>query len=390
MFPRILLSLGFLLSISAARAADPPTSQSGRVVTFAPGVRIDWRSRRVEVDAEVVLRQGDLELLACSRNSKEHESILRVRARPLHIYQALGLIGLPDGQPPAWDVATSRPVEALGTPLKVLLRVGKGENARTEDARDWLAPKHADAPMKDVAWYFVGRAPRGQAPFGADTYGTVAATVPFNNSILLLARKGAVAVVGNRPPTTQAAPPRDDAQYPNQPEDLALVARTEVIPPLGTAVVLLISREQSVAVRVDRFGRLIHAGRQTTVESLADALRGAPDPLVTIEVEPFTPEADVEELVAALRAAGVSDHCLRRESLDATAFAPHDAAAAAELLLHQLDLHRSMWRDLTAELSRVATQVSEQRRDLAESWTKLRAAWDRSRVAPTTQSASPR
>ncbi|UCE61208.1 MAG: hypothetical protein JSU63_05560, partial [Phycisphaerales bacterium] len=73
-----------------AGAPEEATSQPRQ---FAPGVKIDWQRRVVEVDASVVLREGPLELLACSPQTREHESILAVRARPLHIYQAMGLIG---------------------------------------------------------------------------------------------------------------------------------------------------------------------------------------------------------------------------------------------------------------------------------------------------------
>src|SRR5262249_47527761 len=92
--------------VASVLGAPPATQPAGKVVRFADGVTIDWGRRQVEIDSQVVLREGVLELLACSRGTKEHESILQVRAQPLNVYQALGMLGLPDGQPPRFDEAT--------------------------------------------------------------------------------------------------------------------------------------------------------------------------------------------------------------------------------------------------------------------------------------------
>jgi len=77
--------------------ASPLTADNVR--PFADGIQINWTRKQVEVEATVVLREGPLELLACSPNTREHESILVIEARPLHIFKAMGLIGLQPGKP---------------------------------------------------------------------------------------------------------------------------------------------------------------------------------------------------------------------------------------------------------------------------------------------------
>ena len=73
------------------------------VRTYAPGVRIDWTRGVIELDARVVLREGLLELFACSPRTREHESIFVVPAQPRRIYEALGLIGMEPGSPVRYD-----------------------------------------------------------------------------------------------------------------------------------------------------------------------------------------------------------------------------------------------------------------------------------------------
>ena len=114
---RLALHAGALTMITlpcallcAALAADTPTSQPAETrqtptrdaTPFQPGVSIDWQQRAVLVDTHIVLRAGALEFLAC-RPGKEHESIVRCDAPAMHIYMALGLIGLTPGQPPRWN-----------------------------------------------------------------------------------------------------------------------------------------------------------------------------------------------------------------------------------------------------------------------------------------------
>ena len=69
-------------------------------VQFQPGVVIDWAHRQVEIDSTVVLREGLLELVACTPKSREHEALVRVNAQAVHIYMALGLIGVQPGKQP--------------------------------------------------------------------------------------------------------------------------------------------------------------------------------------------------------------------------------------------------------------------------------------------------
>ena len=109
-----LIALTYLcITVSSAAALEPPRPSHDDVSEnpprkFAQGVWIDWRQATVELDARVVLRTGPLELLACSPRTREHESILVVPARPMHVFQALGLVGLEAGSPLRYDEERGR------------------------------------------------------------------------------------------------------------------------------------------------------------------------------------------------------------------------------------------------------------------------------------------
>lgn len=64
-----------------------------------PGIKINIDEWTVDVDATVTLHDGLLELIACIKDSKEHESVIAVNAKPSHIHTALLLIGATPGNP---------------------------------------------------------------------------------------------------------------------------------------------------------------------------------------------------------------------------------------------------------------------------------------------------
>jgi hypothetical protein len=62
-------------------------------------VQIDLKGKRLLVQSEVVLREGLLEMLACLKQTKEHESILGVDAKAQLIHAGLVALGAEVGHP---------------------------------------------------------------------------------------------------------------------------------------------------------------------------------------------------------------------------------------------------------------------------------------------------
>lgn len=96
---------GLTLSVGLAHVrADEPTPNNPALEAAIkklkiPGVAIHLPERYIDIDGRICLDKGMLELVACAKGSKEHESIVAVEARPMHIHTALLLIGAEAGNP---------------------------------------------------------------------------------------------------------------------------------------------------------------------------------------------------------------------------------------------------------------------------------------------------
>ena len=287
------LCLCALAVLALAGVAGPPDSDNGASAAhqpreFAPGVRIDWQQRTVEVDATVVLRKGALELLACSPQTREHESILSVRARPMHIFQAMGLIGLEPGSPVRYDDQRDRLLPPTGTPLELKVRYRHGGVGQTLRVERWLLDVERRRPPESVNWVFAGSRTFDDGRFAADVDGTIICVVDFDTALITV---GSLHTSDNR--------------------HLWLAANTEAIPPPKTPCTLLIRRadKRIVEVEVMPNGALRHEDRPLTEgELLNTVLRGETDAsriAVVLRPSAQTSTETIESVVAALTRVGI-------------------------------------------------------------------------------------
>lgn len=388
---RVLLAVMALSACAPAWSQTTATSQpAGRVVRLAEGVTIDWGRREVAIDAQVVLREGMLELLACGPRTKEHESILSIRARPLHVYQALGLLGLPDGAPAHVDQTTGRALPSRGAGVEVELRYQRDGKTCTDDARQWLMSAPGSAPMPPARWLFVGRAPGGERRFGADVYGTVLTLMPFPTSLVLLVPAAASSGPASRPdvpkPTGAAAtrPAGDEGVYVNAPDDWQLVPDPKRVPPVGTDVVIVIRPvREGTWLRLDRFGRVRLQGEEVEVDELSDRLSAAGVAVnaMRLEIERGAIRGDIEAVLAQLRMAGADDP--RVEWVEAST-ALGDRVGMMELLAGGYAWRGTALGELSSEADLLARQLAEQRASIERTAAAIRSAimhWDQ-KVGP--------
>ncbi|MEX0710701.1 MAG: YdjY domain-containing protein [Pirellulales bacterium] len=94
-------------SSGQARPVDPPGL--ARLDPRFP-VWLDPKGKRVVMVGQICLRRGQLELFACLRGSKEHESIVSVPAEALDIHAALLALGAEPGNPARFNLAPAEPV----------------------------------------------------------------------------------------------------------------------------------------------------------------------------------------------------------------------------------------------------------------------------------------
>ena len=115
-----------------------------------PGIKLNLEERCVDVNATVCLHKGLLELVACTKGTKEHESILSVAARPMHIHTAMLLMGASPGTPAmrkAQEGVLTRwvPVEPAGDPVCVSLVFAESKGKPQEyPIQKFISPAQPD------------------------------------------------------------------------------------------------------------------------------------------------------------------------------------------------------------------------------------------------------
>ncbi|GMV24621.1 MAG: hypothetical protein AMXMBFR58_06520 [Phycisphaerae bacterium] len=171
-----------------------------------PGVWIDAKERVVEFDGVVPIDPHDpetptifLEVVVCSPNSREHESLVVTRALPSHVHAALLLLGAQPGRPGHWtrDDRTRRMIAAgpEGPVVDVMLVTRSAWGGEREsDPATWIVDVRDGRTLRDIAggdmaWVFAGSvvAPRPDGPgeyYKADIEGTLVGLATFGTETL--------------------------------------------------------------------------------------------------------------------------------------------------------------------------------------------------------------
>ena len=128
-----------LTATSTLRAADPPMVSDASKVTplnKEGTVLLDTAGKRLILKGEVCLREGLLEMLACLKQTKEHEAILRVETKAQVVHAGLLALGAESGQPvqfiPDYQPATGQQIDIF------LNWTDKDGKPQREPAQTWV------------------------------------------------------------------------------------------------------------------------------------------------------------------------------------------------------------------------------------------------------------
>lgn len=285
----------------------PPSPEGDNVVAFQPHVRINWTKREIEVDAEVVLREGQLELFGCSPHTREHESIVRVLARPMYIFQALGLMGLEPGHPARRNPETHELEAARGDPVEIEVRYIERGRLRQHPIESWMRQVNPPNPLPRQPWVFAGSFIHDDGRYAADGEGTVIAVVDFPDALVAL-------------PTS----------YTSDDRFLWLEPFTERIPPRETPCVLVF-RRGALLIELDRNGRIRVHGRSATLAGTGRVVRAVleatPEHRFRLVAHRDAPESVRASLKALLARLGVPDDRLEEITGGGGEPAAHEPAA---------------------------------------------------------------
>jgi hypothetical protein len=216
-------------SETSATQATPALSKrpTPRKLPEPPGARrllpdadvwVDLKEGVVIVDGLVCLREGMLEMFACTRNSKEHESIISVNSKAWPVHAGLLALGAVAGHPVQFVPDYKPPT---GTEIDVLVQyTDEDGNEETVRAQDWIKDIRNN---KSMHYPFV---------FG----GSVFWTDPDTGKKYYQAERGDFICVSNFGTAMLDIPVKSSAEN----DDLAFQTFTDRIPRLGTPVRLLL------------------------------------------------------------------------------------------------------------------------------------------------------
>lgn len=194
-----------------------------------PGVVVFPDGPAVEIEAHSCLKNGWLEQIACSPNTREYEALLVVETAPQQIHASLLMAGFQPGSPGSWawegDVVSFTP--PTGDALDVLVRyAGPSGETIEEPVRNWIADHLGQASFPAEPWIFAGSRfapnPPRMGPgehYVADMTGSIIGLVTFGDEVIGFSRvlSGDSAV---QSPEWEVA--------------------TDRVPPLGTPVTLIL------------------------------------------------------------------------------------------------------------------------------------------------------
>lgn len=181
-------------------------------------VWIDRKQKTVVVGGQVCLREGMLEMFACPRHTKEHESIVAVNSRAFIVHAALLAVGARPGKPAQF---APKYVPARGDEIEIRVVWKDAQGKRHEvQAQQWIRKVGTDKAL-DHPWVFVG---------------SVFWTDPTTGRRYYQAEGGDMICVSNFATAMLDLPiPSSQAN-----DSLLFEAYTQRIPPRGTQVKLLL------------------------------------------------------------------------------------------------------------------------------------------------------
>ena len=224
----LLQSCAQIPTDSLATEADPAAPVVLR--PFA-GIVVRPDEATVEIQAWTCLEAGWLEQVACSPNSREHESLVVVEAKPSEVHAALLLAGFEPGSPGTWSYVDDALnfTQPTGDRLDVLVRYeDRAGDVLLEPINAWIQDHRGQHDFPDEPWVFGGSAfqknPQWMGPgehYVADMTGSIIGLVTFGDEVIGFSR-----IIADQ-----------DAVQPPSWE-----VRTDHVPPRGTEVTLILRR----------------------------------------------------------------------------------------------------------------------------------------------------
>jgi hypothetical protein len=143
----------------AATSSKPPAlhklpePKGAKRLSSEYDVWVDTKEKTVIIDGQVSLREGMLEMFACTRNTKEHESVVSANTKAYIVHAALLSLGAEPGHPAQW-MPEYKPPEGTEIEITVFWLDENGKEQITR-AQEWVKDIGTGKAMTHP-WVFAG------------------------------------------------------------------------------------------------------------------------------------------------------------------------------------------------------------------------------------------
>lgn len=171
--------------------ANPPAN---RKIQPYEGLTVYPDRHILEIEAVVCLDGGWLEQIACSPGTREHESLMTIKAKPSEVHAALLLAGHKPGKPGKWIYEEDKyqTVPPQGHAVMVFVRYQNEDDEMIEvPIRNWISDHQGNHDFPQTPWVFGGSRfaanPEGMEPgeyYIADYSGSIIGLVTFGDEVL--------------------------------------------------------------------------------------------------------------------------------------------------------------------------------------------------------------
>lgn len=215
-------------------ATTPEPANEPKIVSPFPGIRVHVNDKYIELDGETCYEVSWLEFIACSPNTKEHESLVVLPQRPSNIHAAMLLAGFESGQPGRWTFENEKfaLIPPTGSKLRIAVRyTDRSGKVITRPVCEWIQDHLGKHTFPCESWVFAGSiiAPNPKfmgdgEHYVADVTGSVIGLATFSDELI-----GYSTVIS----------PESDVQAPEW------VANNQLMPADGSKVTVIIRAWES-------------------------------------------------------------------------------------------------------------------------------------------------
>jgi hypothetical protein len=185
-----------LVAFTSAACAQQQAAEAPPASPF-PHISINADEKYVDIEATVPITLDDpdapfvyLELIACTPDTKEHESLVVTPAKPSHVHAALLLLGLEPGSPGSWEWEGDalKPIPPAGGSVRIEFHYTGADGAPVVSRpQDWIINAQTGERFPDGDWVFAGSRMiewRGEEYYDADGAGTLVGLTTFGSEVL--------------------------------------------------------------------------------------------------------------------------------------------------------------------------------------------------------------